>query len=313
METALACRRYRAKHGCYPEKLDELVPEFIAAVPLDPFDGKPLRYNNEHHYVWTVGEELAFNGDVDFTPEGKPMWISTRSRDCRYVAFLSPEGVSDAGAGKPVAYYVPGWLRTGRRSDAPTWTSFTNTFGDARCERFSCWNGNEKWRKSLRNADSQWAMLSREIERMPESVRTNVTLVGHSLGARIVVRTLANLAGKGMKVRQGILLGAAIRNDDPDLQRMGGASALPVLNLRNPNDVTLKYIYRVAGGEKGPALGVVGCSATNVVDRVVPGDITSETEIEAAWGKVDLLKRIASHHALFYLSALRKRNDSPNQ
>ena len=313
METVFACRRYRAKRGRYPEKLDELVPEFIAAVPLDPFDGKPLRYNNEHHYVWTVGEELAFNGDVDFTPEGKPMWISTRSRDCRYVAFLSPEGVSDAGAGKPVAYYVPGWLRTGRRSDAPTWTSFTNTFSDARCESFSYWNGNEKWRKSLKNADSQWAMLSRELEQMPESVRTNVTLVGHSLGARIVVRTLANLAGKGMKVRQGILLGAAIRNDDPDLQRMGGASVQPVLNLRNPNDVTLKYIYRVAGGEKGPALGVAGCSVTNVVDRVVPGDITSETEIAAAWGKVDLLKRIASHHALFYLSALRKRNEFPNQ
>jgi hypothetical protein len=53
--------------------------------------------------------------------------------------------------------------------------------------------------------------------------------------------------------------------------------------------------------------------ATNVVDRVVPGDITSETEIEAAWGKSELLKRIASHHALFYLSALRKMNDSPNQ
>ena len=313
METVFACRRFRAKHGCYPERLDELVPEFIAAVPLDPFDGKPLRYNNERHYVWTVGEELAFNGDVDFTSDGKPMWTSTRRRDYKCVRFLSSEGVSDADAGRPVAYYVPGWLRTGRRSDAPTWTSFTNTFSDARCESFSCWNGNEKWRKSLKNADSQWAMLSREIERMPESVRTNVTLVGHSLGARIVVRTLANLAGKGMKVRQGILLGAAIRNDDPDLQRIGGASVRPVLNLRNPNDVTLKYIYRVAGGEKGPALGVAGCSATNVVDRVVPGDITSETEIAAAWGKVDLLKRIASHHALFYLSALRKGSESPNQ
>ena len=35
---------------------------------------------------------------------------------------------------------------------------------------------------------------------------------------------------------------------------MGGASALPVLNLRNPTDVTLTYIYRVAGGEKGRVL-----------------------------------------------------------
>ena len=305
-ETVLACRRYRARHGRYPDRLEELVPEFLDAVPLDPFDGNPLRYNAEHHYVWTPGPELTFGGNVDFTSDGKPMWTSARRRDYMNVRFLSPEGVSDAGAGRPVAYYVPGWLRTGRHSDAATWTSFTNTFSSARCESLAYWNGNETWRKSLRNADSQWRLLADEVERMPTSVRTNVTLVGHSLGARIVVRTLANLAGKGMKVRQGILLGAAIRSDDPDLQRIGGASALPVLNLRNPKDVTLKYIYRVAGGEKGPALGVVGCTATNVVDRVVPGDITSETEIEAAWGKSELLKRIASHHALFYLSALRK-------
>ena len=101
LETALACRRYRAKHGRYPETLDDLVPEFIAAVPLDPYDGKPLRYNNEHHYVWTVGEELAFKGEVDFTSDGKPMWTSTRRKNYQYVRFLSPEGVSDACAGRP--------------------------------------------------------------------------------------------------------------------------------------------------------------------------------------------------------------------
>lgn len=40
---ALACERFRLKHGRWPESLTELCPEFLAAVPLDPFDGEPLR------------------------------------------------------------------------------------------------------------------------------------------------------------------------------------------------------------------------------------------------------------------------------
>ena len=42
--TAVAIERYRLKYGKLPEKLPDLVPEFLAAVPLDPFDGRNLRY-----------------------------------------------------------------------------------------------------------------------------------------------------------------------------------------------------------------------------------------------------------------------------
>lgn len=40
----VACERFRLKHGRWPEALDELVPAFLPAVPLDPYDGQPLRY-----------------------------------------------------------------------------------------------------------------------------------------------------------------------------------------------------------------------------------------------------------------------------
>ena len=43
--TSLAVERYRKAHdGQYPDSLAALVPDFMASVPLDPFDGKPLRY-----------------------------------------------------------------------------------------------------------------------------------------------------------------------------------------------------------------------------------------------------------------------------
>jgi hypothetical protein len=43
--TALAAERFRRTHQLWPNSLDELVQEsFLKAVPLDPWDGKPLRW-----------------------------------------------------------------------------------------------------------------------------------------------------------------------------------------------------------------------------------------------------------------------------
>jgi hypothetical protein len=40
---ALAAERYRRAHGRWPETLDHLTPEWLPAVSLDPFNGRPLR------------------------------------------------------------------------------------------------------------------------------------------------------------------------------------------------------------------------------------------------------------------------------
>lgn len=55
---AIALERFFAKHGAYPAKLEELVPEFLPAVPLDPCDGMPLRYRRTEtgrFTLWCVG------------------------------------------------------------------------------------------------------------------------------------------------------------------------------------------------------------------------------------------------------------------
>ena len=79
---ALACRSYKAKYGAYPKTLSSLVPEFLADVPLDPYDGESLRYDAERFFIWTRGEELSFNGNVEFGKDGKPCWNHGRDRHC---------------------------------------------------------------------------------------------------------------------------------------------------------------------------------------------------------------------------------------
>lgn len=60
--TACAVERYRLKNSPrLPERLEQLVPEFLPAVPLDPFDGRPLRYevSGEGYVIYSVGSDLV--------------------------------------------------------------------------------------------------------------------------------------------------------------------------------------------------------------------------------------------------------------
>jgi hypothetical protein len=66
-ETRLACalERFRMKHGAYPETLAELAPEFIAAIPLDPYSHATYRYRrvgNSSFHLYGVGENRTDEG-----------------------------------------------------------------------------------------------------------------------------------------------------------------------------------------------------------------------------------------------------------
>jgi hypothetical protein len=71
----LAVERYRRQHGRWPESLDELKGDFLRAVPLDPFDGQPLRYrkDDEGVVVYSVGPDRKDDG-------GKRATLSTPNK-----------------------------------------------------------------------------------------------------------------------------------------------------------------------------------------------------------------------------------------
>lgn len=56
--TAVALEQYHLKHREYPDGLTQLVPEFLAEVPVDIVDRKPLRYRKEEaggYTLWSIG------------------------------------------------------------------------------------------------------------------------------------------------------------------------------------------------------------------------------------------------------------------
>jgi len=63
-DAAIGVERYRRQYGKLPERLEELVPDFLPQVPIDPFDGQPLRYvvREEEYRVYSVGYDRVDNG-----------------------------------------------------------------------------------------------------------------------------------------------------------------------------------------------------------------------------------------------------------
>ena len=66
----VALQLHRREHGTFPDRLDALVPGELEAVPLDPFDGKPFRYDARRGIVYSVGKNLVDDGGSSLRLEG---------------------------------------------------------------------------------------------------------------------------------------------------------------------------------------------------------------------------------------------------
>ena len=68
-----ALQTFKKSAGRYPATLDALIPDIIPEVPLDPYDGQPMRYDRSKGVVYSVGEDLKdSNGSTDLLPHKNP-------------------------------------------------------------------------------------------------------------------------------------------------------------------------------------------------------------------------------------------------
>src|SRR5439155_15699761 len=61
---AVAAERYRLANGRWPETLAAVIPAYLSKIPIDPFDGQPLRYRRlkDGVIIYTIGEDQKDNG-----------------------------------------------------------------------------------------------------------------------------------------------------------------------------------------------------------------------------------------------------------
>jgi hypothetical protein len=97
---ATALKRFQIKYGKWPQTLDELAPEFLPAMPMDLYDGKPLKYHSNTDgtfLLYSVGDDGRDDGG-DTTPaksssSGTPSWSWQRARDWVWPQPASPAEV----------------------------------------------------------------------------------------------------------------------------------------------------------------------------------------------------------------------------
>ena len=79
---ALAATAYRIKHGKFPAKPEDLVPEFMMIFPKDPFDGQPIRMAETAEGVlfYSLGADMADNGGAEWDGEAKVGDLTFRLR-----------------------------------------------------------------------------------------------------------------------------------------------------------------------------------------------------------------------------------------
>jgi hypothetical protein len=62
--TGLAIESFHRKYGKYPERLEELVPEYFPSVPVDVRDGQPLRIKRlpDSLIVYSAQDSVTIEG-----------------------------------------------------------------------------------------------------------------------------------------------------------------------------------------------------------------------------------------------------------
>lgn len=62
VEALVAAKAYSDAEGALPERLEDLVPRYLDALPLDRYDGTPLRYARTARAVYSIGEDFTDTG-----------------------------------------------------------------------------------------------------------------------------------------------------------------------------------------------------------------------------------------------------------
>ncbi len=74
LDTALAMERYQLRHHRPAPTLAELIPDFLPEMPIDPFDGQPLRMlvQDDRLTIYSIGKDLVDDGGTCQLPRQEP-------------------------------------------------------------------------------------------------------------------------------------------------------------------------------------------------------------------------------------------------
>ncbi|MBR7107674.1 MAG: DUF726 domain-containing protein [Lentisphaeria bacterium] len=151
-------------------------------------------------------------------------------------------------------FFVPGW-RTGSSAREGCVRIMRDIWPGVPISVKS-WNSRVPYKEARNNAASFSKELFNEIRSMPESRRRDLILVGHSIGAGIVLEVISNLAAENMQILEAALLGGAVPDDDARMWDLFKVVRTRCYGVAFAGDAVLKLLYPLS--ESGSPLGLTG-------------------------------------------------------
>ena len=166
------------------------------------------------------------------------------------------------------------------------------------------WDSNRLWKNAKISAADAVGTLTEMV--LSHNKTENITLIGHSLGGRIILDSAAILSGKNIKVKQIVLLGSAAGTDVKKLAALRKISIEPVINICCPKDNILKLYCQE---ENEVPLGFAGLPHPIENFRQYRMEIPAKA---LKIGKLTILssetlepaRHTAAHLAIYYLKTL---------
>ena len=157
---------------------------------------------------------------------------------------------------EPLIIYVPGWKNKGVSQEDQV--KLLKKIYPRSIIFVKVWDSDGDFETCKNRSDEYVETLAEEICAMSQEDQHNLILIGHSLGGRIAVKTVARLKSKNICIRKGVFLGAAIPDNAPEIAAAFEATIEPCINIHNKNDFVLRHIYSVFGDGLLDALGSYG-------------------------------------------------------
>ena len=171
-------------------------------------------------------------------------------------------------AAEKEVFFIPGW-KTGYSAREGCVAILKDIYPGVKITVKS-WNSDVSWREAKKNAEEFTAVLAEELLSMNDERRRELILVGHSLGAKILLDAIMTLRDKDLKVSEIVLLGAALPYDCEDIRSLLPVSRTIFFNVCFPDDALLKLLYPMFEGNI--ALGSSGWAYSDrrFVEYAVP-------------------------------------------
>ena len=147
-----------------------------------------------------------------------------------------------------------------------------------------------RWIQALDSAEKTANAIAKSLLHLSEEEREKIILVGHSLGANIILKILYKLNLKRARIWKALLLGAAINNNDNIIRPACNGVKDKIISVINIADYILG-IYSLVSSEHALGHGFRG-----LINRQQFLEISTDPFPE--------------HGGLFYLQQLRKKSES---